>query len=272
MDGEHDSGDEYGDYDELAVTRRDGVVTVAIESTSRFNSLNPTLVAELFEAVTAATDDDATRCVVLRGNGDAFSAGADLTTLAGDETDETRLRRLATRLHDSIAALHRAEVPVVTGVDGVAAGAGFGLAMCGDLVVVREDARLEYVYPRVGLTGDAGSTWLLPRLVGLRRAREIALLDEAIDADRALELGLVTETAPVERFEDRLAAVADRVASGPTAAYGATRRLLAESFERGLAGQLAAEADAIATATRTGDYARGYDAFFGDGEAEFRGE
>ncbi|MFB6130179.1 MAG: enoyl-CoA hydratase/isomerase family protein [Salinigranum sp.] len=263
-----DANDE---YDNLDLEYDGAVARVTLSSTSRFNSLNPLMVEELLDAVTAATAADGVRCLVLTAAGDAFCAGADLSALAGDATDRPRLRRLAGVLHDAVSHLYRAPVPVLVGVDGTAAGAGFGLSLCGDLVIAGENARFEYVYPRVGLTGDGGATWLLPRVVGLRRAREIALLDEPIGPEEALELGLVTEVADGGSFEARLSELAAEVASGPTRAYGATRQLFAESFDRGLEAQLAAEAEALAAATTTEDYERGYDAFFGGGDPEFVG-
>lgn len=120
----------------------------------------------------------------------------------------------------------------MTAVNGVAAGAGFSLALVGDIVLVSEDARFEYAYPRVGLTGDGGSTFFLPRLVGLRKAKEILLLGEPIDPDRAVELGIATETVPANDLDAHLNEVALQVADGPTEAFGATKRLLTESFEQ----------------------------------------
>ena len=160
----------------------------------------------------------------------------------------------------------------MTGVNGIAAGAGFSLAILGDIVLVSDAARFEYAYHRVGLTGDGGSTFLLPRMVGLRRAKEIVLRDDPISPERAVELGLATEVVPAAELEDRLAEEADRIAAGPTQAYGRMKRLLTESFDRDLAGQLAAETDAIARSTRTEDYERGFAAFFRGESADFVGK
>lgn len=249
----------------------DDVVHVTMDSPARFNSLTPTMAADLLAVAADLASAEDVRCITLTGNDEAFCAGADLGRFEGDESDGPRLRRLASTLHDAVLQLHQAETPLVVGVNGVAAGAGFSLALTGDVVVMSDDARLEFAYPRVGLTGDVGSTFLLPRLVGLRRAKEIALLDEPISADYAVSLGLVTESVPASEFEDRFHGMADRLAGGPTRAYGTTKRLLTESFERGLAEQMAAETDGIARATRTEDYERGYAAFFGKDDPDFVG-
>ena len=252
-------------------SREDDIVRIVMDSTSNFNSLNPTMATELVRATTDLAEDDSARCLVLCGTDEVFCAGADLGGFDGDASDAPRLRRLASSLHDAVLALHQAETPLVVGVNGVAAGAGFSLALCGDAVIMSDDAQLEYAYGRVGLTGDGGSTFWLPRTVGLRRAREIALLDEPIDPDYAVGLGLVTESVPASEFDARVRETASRLASGPTKAFGATKRLMMESFDRGLAGQMAAETDAIAGATRTEDYERGHEAFFSDEEPEFVG-
>ena len=258
-------------YENLRIERDGPVARITLDSTSRMNGLNQQLADELVEAAVETSVDDDVRCIALTGAGDAFCVGADLAELTGDDRDESAIRRLASSLHDAIIQFHQAEKPVVTGINGVAAGAGFGLALVGDLVLVSEDARLEYAYLRIGLVGDGGSTFFLPRLVGLRRAKEIALLDEPIDPDRAVELGLATETVPDGDLDEELADRAADLAAGPTRAQGAVKRLLVESFDRDLAGQLSAETHAIATATRTEDYRRGYRAFFEGEDPEFVG-
>jgi len=200
-----------------------------------------------------------------------LTTGADLTGLDGSPEDARRLRAIATRLHTAVAGLAGAPKPVVTAVNGVAAGGGFGLALSGDVVVVSEAARLEYAYTRLGVSGDGGSTFFLPRLVGRRRAREIALLDEPIRPERAVEDGLATEAVSDEDLASRTAEVAARLADGPTRAHAATKRLLDRSQARDLPTQLAAETDAIVRLTTTADYAAGHAAFGSDEEPEFEG-
>ncbi|MFB6267912.1 MAG: enoyl-CoA hydratase/isomerase family protein [Halodesulfurarchaeum sp.] len=258
-------------YDNFRLERDGAVAVLTIDSESRLNALNPEMGTELLELTSAVPYEDEVRAVVLTAHGDAFGAGADLSRLSGDERDSPVLRKLASQLHDAVSHLHRAPVPVLTGVNGIAAGGGFSLALVGDIVLVSDEARLEFAYPRLGLTGDGGSTFALPRLVGLRRAKEIALRDEPIDPERAVELGLATEVVPDDELHDRVREEARRLASGPTWALGRTRRLLAESFSRDLESQLAAETEAIAGAAETEDFARGYAAFFGEDDPEFVG-
>ena len=257
--------------DTLTIERKGGVATVTLDNPEGRNAFDTGTADELIEAATTLGTDPDVRCIVLTHTGEYFGTGADLTQLSGDASDEPDIRQLAGRLHEAVIQFHQAPTPVVGGIDGVAAGAGFGLALLPDLLLVSEDARLEFAYPRIGLTGDGGSTFFLPRLVGLRAAKEIALLDEPIDAERAVELGLANEVVPADEFDERLDELASDVASGPTTALGSTARLLTESFDRSIESQLAAETDTIGQATATEDYERGFTAFFGDEDPEFVG-
>jgi 2-(1,2-epoxy-1,2-dihydrophenyl)acetyl-CoA isomerase len=260
------------DYDNLDIDREDGVATVTLDSTAGRNALHIELTNELIDAATRLGDDPDARCIVLTHEGEFFGSGADLSQLEGDESDAPALRQLAGRLHEALVQFHQAEVPVIGGVDGVAAGGSFSMAIFPDLLLLSDDSRLEYAYPRIGLTGDGGTTYSLPRLVGLRTAKEILLLDDPISPEEAVEMGLATEVVPADEFDDRLDELAHRIASGPTHAFGKTKRLMAESFDRSLESQLAAETEVIAGATHTEDYSRGLDAFFGDGDPEFTGQ
>jgi len=258
-------------YGAVRIEREGGGAHPRLTFEGPHDSLTGGDVEDLRDAVTALVESDA-RAITLRGRDGAFCSGADLSEFAGDERDAVRLRRLAATLYDAVYGLHTAPVPVVTGVNGVAAGAGFGLALAGDLVTMRGDARLEFAYPRIGLVGDAGATWLLPRLVGLGHAREIILRDEPIGADHAVGLGLATTAVPVGEFDERLSDPAAELAAGPTVALGRAKRLLIRSFERDLAEGLAAETEAMAAAARTADFKRGHAAFLDDDEPAFEGE
>ncbi len=257
--------------DTLTVNREDGIATVQFDNPEQRNALDLDSASELVDVAATLGSDSDVRCIVLTHTGQFYGTGADLTELDGDASDETDIRQLAGRIHEAIVQFHQAPTPVLGGIDGVAAGAGFGLALVPDLLVLSEDARLEFAYPRIGLTGDGGSTFFLPRLVGLRAAKEIVLLDEPISAERAVDLGLATEAVPSDAFDERLNELATQLAEGPTHALGEASRLVTESYDRTLEAQLAAETDTIGRAVRTDDYERGFAAFFGDGAPEFTG-
>lgn len=258
------------EFDNFRTEKEDGVAYLTLDS-GKANPLSEKTLDELFEAAVAVNEDDDVRCVVLTGTDGFYCSGFDLSRLDGSDEDGTKLRRAVSTFHDAVIQLHRGDAPVITGVNGVAAGGGFGLALLGDVMLMSEEARLEYAYSRIGLTGDGGSTFFLPRLVGLRRATEIALLDRPVEADEAVEMGLATEAVDADDFDDRLDEIACRLADGPTKAYAAMKRLMTRSFDRSLEEQLGAETEAMARATHTEDYAKGIEAFFGDDEPEFEG-
>jgi len=259
------------EYEYLTVERSEGVATVTMDRADHHNALNEHMAADLRDAMVELESADEVRCVVLTGTGDAFNTGADLNELEGDETDGMRFSSLASRLHTAVRHLVQMPKPAIVGVNGVAAGGGFGLALAGDLVVVAESARFDFSYPKLGLTGDGGSTSMLPKLVGNRRAREILLLDEPIAAEEAVEMGLATEAVLDEQLDERLDELATNLAAGPTRAFGRTKRLFNESHDRSFSDQLEAEQQAIQTIAGTEDYARGYEAFVNDGEPDFQG-
>lgn len=259
-------------FEHVAIDLTDEVAHVTLDRPDAHNALDVDAAIDLKNALEAAATASDVRCLVLEGSGGVFCSGADLAAFEGDETDQRRLDAVATRLHAAVTTMATADVPTITAVNGVAAGGGFGLALSGDLVLAKETARFEYSYPRVGLSGDAGATWFLPRLVGMRRAREFLLLDEPVAADAAVEMGLATEAVPQDDWDDRVRSVATDVASGPTTAYGAAKTLFNRSYERTLKTQLTAEKDVIAGLARTDDYAAGYEAFFTKADPEFSGE
>jgi 2-(1,2-epoxy-1,2-dihydrophenyl)acetyl-CoA isomerase len=262
------------EYEHVDVTHAaDGAVgRLTFDRPERNNSMSERAADELHQAAIDLVEDDEVRCIVLTGTGGAFNTGADLTALSGDGSDAAIIRRIAGDLHGMVSQLARAPKPVVCGVNGVAAGGGVGPSLCGDIVLATESARFEFAYPRIGLSADGGSSYFLPRLVGLREAQRIAFRDEPVGAEEAVDIGLATEVVPDEEFEARLAEEAARLAEGPTLGHAATKGLLRTSFDRSLNEQLATEAETIAGLTATDDFARGLEAFLGDGEAEFEGE
>jgi 2-(1,2-epoxy-1,2-dihydrophenyl)acetyl-CoA isomerase len=259
-------------YETIDCTREDGVGRIVFDRPDAHNAINEQMGQELPEAAQRLASDDDVRCIALSANGSTFNTGADLTMLSGDGSDEPHIRSLANGLHEFVSQLVRAPKPVVAGINGVAAGGGLGPAICGDIVLAGESARFEFAYPRIGFCGDGGSTYLLPRLVGHRKAQEIAFRDEPIDAVEADEIGLVTGVVADDELDDRLNEEATRLASGPTAGYAATKRLFAKSSETPLDAQLAEEAGEIARLTNTEDFARGHAAFGRDESPEFIGE
>lgn len=257
------------EFDTLATRRESGVLFVTIDSSSRGNSLTESAIFDLLELSVSVNEDETVRCLALTGSDGVFCAGVDLEELSGRPSDARTSRRFASVLHDALVQLQRSETPLIVGINGVAAGAGFSLAATGDLVLIDETSRMEFAYSRLGLTGDGGVTFLLPRLVGLRRAKEIVVRQDPIGPEEAVELGLATETVPEGRLSERLETVANEIAEGPVDAYGATFRLMNRSFDRSFEAQLAAETEVIAAALTRDEFAEGYDAFAEERPPEF---
>lgn len=258
--------------DHVTVTRTEGVGRITLDRPEKNNSMNAQTARELHEAAIELVEDDSVRCIVLTGTGKVFHTGADLGMLDLDESDGALLREVANDLHAMVSTLHRAPKPVVCGVNGVAAGGGIGPALCGDIVLMAESARFQFAYPAIALSADGGSSYFLPRLVGLRKAQEIAMRNESVGSEEAEDIGLVTEVVPDDEFEERLAEEAAALAEGPTLAHAGTKRLLRTSLDRQLSEQMEEEAETIVGLTKTGDYQRGVEAFFEKEQAEFQGE
>ncbi len=241
------------------------------------NALSPEMVAELGQAIASCRAGDI-RAALLTGTGGAFCAGADVRDFTaqldegGPEGLSEHLRRLADALHrDVIGGIRRLDKPVVAAVNGVAAGAGFSLALACDLRIASADARFLLAYANIGATADGGSTYMLPRIVGQGRAMEIYLARQPIGAQYALELGLVSQVFEPGHFERHAMEKADQLAQGPTQAYGRVKALFDGSWDADLARQLDNETEALASIGLTRDFQEGIRAFSQKRPAWFQG-
>jgi 2-(1,2-epoxy-1,2-dihydrophenyl)acetyl-CoA isomerase len=260
-------------------TVAEGVGTIVIDRRERLNALDPTTARDLRRAALRLARDEAVRVIVLRGAGGAFCSGADLRYVraGGNEADlaylspEARpvpaghgevMRQILEYLHATISEIRRAPKPVIAAVDGVAAAGGFGLAMACDLVVCSARATFEWAYPKTGLTGAESATFLLPRLLGLRRALDMVLLNPRLDAAAALAAGLVSAVHPAESFDAEVEALARRLAAGPAHAFATTKALLnaAAGMER-LDQHLDRELEELVRAADGPEFAEGLVAF-----------
>ena len=223
---------------------RDGAVgVITIDRAARFNSLDVTTARDLRRAGLQMARDEAVRAVVLRGTGGAFCSGADLKYIAvgGEGADLSyltpadrdvppgfgeRFKQILEYLHSTISEIRRAPKPFIAAVDGIAAAGGFGLAMSCDLVFASPRASFEWAYGKTGLTGAESSTFLLPRLIGLRRAMALMLLNPRLSAHQAVDMGIVTAVVHADAFEAEVLATAHTLADGPTRAFATAKALL----------------------------------------------
>ncbi|MCK1642143.1 enoyl-CoA hydratase/isomerase family protein [Bradyrhizobium sp. 157] len=251
----------------------DGVATLRLNRPDQGNAINPDMAADLLEAATQIAENSGVRAVLIAGNGPNFTVGGDLAVFAGTERADlpNRLRRMIDAYHLAIERLTGIDAPVVAAVRGGAGGGGLGLLYAADIVVAADDARFALGYGALGLTADGGNTWFLPRMVGMRRAQELFLLNRRLTAQEALECGLVSRLVASDAVEAEAAAVAEKLAAGPTLAHGAVRRMLRQSFETGLSDQLDAEKESIVAASRSDDAGEGITAFMAKRRPQFQG-
>ena len=253
----------------LLMERDGAVATLRFHRPEALNAIDVAMARAFLEAVQALAADPGVRAVVLAGSGRAFMAGGDLATLRADPVQGAA--DILAPLNQALALLAGMNAPVIASVHGAAAGAGLSLVLMADYVIAAEGTRFNLAYIHLGTSCDAGASWVLPRLVGLRKALEIALLGDAFSADEALRLGLVNRVLPAAELPAATDALAQRFASGPTMAYGAMKRLLRASMDRSLPDQLAAEAQAFVRCAGTEDFRAGVEAFHARRSPQFRG-
>jgi 2-(1,2-epoxy-1,2-dihydrophenyl)acetyl-CoA isomerase len=255
----------------VQVETHGAVALVRLNRPEHANTLNLQMAMDLLAAAMACARNSAVRAVVLTGAGRNFSFGGDLRAMPARELSlDGHIRELTTYLHAAISHFVRMDAPVVAAVNGTAAGAGVGLVAMADLALCARSSRFNLAYTSVGLTPDAGTTFLLPRVVGAKRAMELLLLNRTLTADEALSWGLVNEVVADERLLERALEVAERLAHGPGGAYGATKRLLAHSLGA-LESQMVLESQTIAAQATGAEAAEGIGAFLEKRKPRFPG-
>ena len=249
---------------------RDGpIATLRFNRPHALNAIDVPLARAFLAAVQTVAADASVRAVVLRGNGRGFMAGGDLATLRADPVQGAT--DILEPLNAALPLLAGMNAPVIAQVHGVAAGAGLSLMLMADYVLAAEGTKFNLAYIHLGASCDVGASWALPRLVGTRKALEIALLSDPFLADEALRLGLVNRVVPAAELDAATDAIARRFAAGPTLAYGAMKRLMHTSMDRTLPEQLTAEAGAFVGCARTQDFRAGVEAFHARSPARFEG-
>lgn len=262
---------------DLLIDCTDGIATLTMNRPEARNALSAEMRAALDDALHRFESDEAIRCVVLRGAGEHFMAGGDVKgfgTILADE-DPAGLRDLflhrVHELHTIMFAMRRLPKPIIASVRGAAAGAGVSFAACCDLVIAAEDAFFTLAYCHIGTSPDGGSTYALPRALGTKRAMEMALLGDRLDARSMERFGLVNFVVPTAELETETAALARRLAAGPTRAYAQAKRLIYASSENQMERQLQMEAEAFADCASSEDFREGVTAFIEKRPAVFQG-
>jgi 2-(1,2-epoxy-1,2-dihydrophenyl)acetyl-CoA isomerase len=273
----------------IRIEREGAVGTLVMERRERFNAMDCEMARDFRKAGLQLARDPEIRAVVLRGYPGVFSSGADLKYIRGGGdaqglgylSPQARsvprghgevFKQILEYLHSTISEIRRSAKPWIAAVDGVAAAGGFGIAMCCDLVAASSRASFEWAYGKTALTGAESSTFMITRLVGFRRAMELALLNPRLDAQAALAAGLINRVFPAETFDADVRALAQKVAEGPTGSFAVTKMLLnqAAGVDR-LDFHLDQELENLARSADSADFREGLDAFFGKRAPAFKG-
>lgn len=235
------------------------------------NTINIQMAMDLLAAALTCARNSAVRAVVLTGAGRNFCFGGDLRAITAPDGLDDYVRELTTYLHAAISHFVRMDAPVIAAVNGTAAGAGVGLVAMADLALCGSSSAFNLAYTSVGLTPDGGTSYLLPRIVGVKRAMELLLLNRTLPAAEALAWGLVNEVVADEQLLPRALEVAAQLAQGATGAFGATKRLVAHSLG-GFETQMVLESESIAAHATSADAREGIEAFLRKRPPHFAGK
>ena len=245
----------------VTVDRKGAVSIITMSRPETFNTLSLELAMDLLAAALTCARDPGTRAVVLTGMGKSFCFGGDLKAMSSKANNVGPLmREVVSYMNSAISQFMRMDAPVIAAVNGTAAGAGVGFALMADLIVAGQSSKFNLAYTGVGLTPDAGVTYLLPRTIGMKRTMEMLLLNPSLSADQALEWGLVNRVVPDENLLSEALKIAEQLASGPLRAFGKSKRLVAQAMGA-LETQLAVEGETIALQAGTPEAQEGIAAF-----------
>ena len=244
-----------------------GVVTVTMNRPEKKNAANAGMWDQLRDTWNALAVDPDVTAVIMTGAGDAFCSGADL---GGQGRDRHQLISM-NLIHQTVEALYSIMVPVIAKVNGVAAGAGMNMALACDLILASDQARFSEIFARRGLSVDFGGTWVLPRLIGLHRAKELAFFADVISAEQAAEFGIVNKVIPHDKLDSEAKDWADRLAAGPPLALAMTKRMLTLNASNDFKSALEAEGLAQTINFYTQDTKEAVAAFLDKRDPKFQG-
>ena len=257
----------------IRLERDGGIAKLTLARPEAANALNLQMAQELMRAAIELDEDESVRAVLLTAEGKMFCAGGDLGAMneAGEGTS-AYLKELTTYLHAAISRFARMRAPIVTAVNGTAAGAGFSMVCATELAIASESAKFTMAYTGAGLSPDGSSTYFLPRIIGQRRTYELMLTNRVLNSAEALEWGIVNQVVPAEELMSTAEDLVQHLAAGATGAYGIVKRLLLNSAYDSLESQMEHEARGIAASSRTADGREGIAAFLEKRRPTFTGQ
>ncbi|MGE5703324.1 MAG: enoyl-CoA hydratase-related protein [Clostridia bacterium] len=257
-------------YETILYEVADGVAIVTMNRPDKFNAFTELMHKEIIAALKQAQKDQAVRCILFTGAGRAFNAGQDLADVQGDNVDFGGMLR--NRYNPMIRQFQQTEKPIVAAVNGVAAGAGMSVALACDLRVMSDKASFVNAFVNIGLVPDSGGCYYLPRIVGLGKALELAMLGEKVSAEEAYRIGLVNKVFPADGFAEEALAYARKLAALPTKGIGLIKRTMYKGMQMNLEETLEYEAYSQEIAGSTRDYKEGVAAFMEKRAPVFTGE
>ena len=256
------------DYQTITLEQSGPIARLTLNRPDAANGMNDIMTRELAHAA-ARCDTEATKVVVLTGAGRFFCAGGDLKSFASAPSRGRHIKGVADDLHRAISTFARMDAVLITAVNGTAAGAGFSLAVTGDVVLAAQSASFTMAYTKVGLSPDGSSSYFLPRLIGIARTKQLMLTNRTLSAEEASQWGLVTEVVPDDELAARTDQWAAELAATAAGSNGAVKALMLSTFSSGLEEQMELESRFIAKSAESADGREGVDAFMAKRKPEF---
>ena len=250
---------------------KDSIAYISLNRPEKFNAFNREMALALQEKLDECEKNISIRCVVITGNGKAFSAGQDLAEVVDPEGPGMQ-RILSEHYNPIVTQIRKLNKPVIAAVNGVAAGAGANIALCCDIVIAKNSASFIQAFSKIGLIPDSGGTFFLPRLIGFQKASAIMMLGDRIGAEEAERMGMIYRVTPDETFSEEVEKIAQTLAQMPTKGLAFTKQALNLSMEQSFEQQLNTEDSLQQKAAATNDFKEGVEAFIGKRKPEFRGD
>ena len=258
------------DFEHIKFEKKGAIVRIELNRPDDANGLNLLMSSELNQAAHICKSDTELKVVILTASGRFFCAGGDIKEMMSQgDVVGTAVKSLADDLHRAISALCRMDAVLIVAVNGIAAGAGFSMALIGDIVLAAESATFTMAYTRAGLSPDGGSSYFLPRLVGLRKAQELMLLNNKLNAQQALEMGLVTRVVADDALLTEAEMLAQELVSGSRTSNSNVKRLLTTSYDYGLEAQMDIEGRFVSKCASSDDGREGIQAFVDKRKPDF---
>jgi 2-(1,2-epoxy-1,2-dihydrophenyl)acetyl-CoA isomerase len=237
-----------------------------------YNAMNSELILAMRDVTTEIAASKTLRALILKGAGKAFLAGGDVGQFHRQRDDMGDIKAMGDALHEGIKNIHNMPFPVIAQIQGACAGAGLSVAMAADFAIASDAAQFNTAYTKIGLSPDGGSTFFLPRYVGMKRAIELTMLADMFDAKAAADMGIINRVVPVEALETEVAALAERLSNGATQAFARAKKLINQSFITPIDKQLDDEMAYFAECAVTDDFKEGVSAFVEKRKPRFVGK